>query len=309
MASEDKFKAEAGATEIKMVLGWLCDYRRLMVSLPFNKFVAWMNELQAIIDARKAEAKQLEQNIGRLIHVAQILPEVYHFLNRLRCLFERAKKRGRPIPVKDDCLADCRLLQLYIRRAHEGISMNSLVPQKPSIVYRSDSCPLDSEATVAMAEPDGGCTSQNGRLQPEDCIISMTDSSTSEGWHKKTNFKTDPLEADCDFDPEEAEVRTEICRQFAELCVKNKLVHHVQWFAGKQNDMPQHFEIAPLPQEILLWVTSLLQRLCVKEQLREKRSRTEIGRSGGGSPMPSPSASPMTSGSTTSTEPTASKSS
>eukprot|EP00956_Cyclotella_meneghiniana_P041802 scaffold240189_cov13-Cyclotella_meneghiniana.AAC.1 len=75
MASEDKFKAEAGATEIKMVLGWLCDYRRLMVSLPFNKFVAWTNELQAIIDSKKAEAKQLEQNIGRLIHVAQILPE------------------------------------------------------------------------------------------------------------------------------------------------------------------------------------------------------------------------------------------
>eukprot|EP00956_Cyclotella_meneghiniana_P041006 scaffold211445_cov38-Cyclotella_meneghiniana.AAC.1 len=81
-----------------------------MVSLPFNKFVAWTKELQAIIDSRKAEAKQLEQNIGRLIHVAQILPEVYHFLNHLRCLFERAKKRGKPIAVKDDCLADCRLL-------------------------------------------------------------------------------------------------------------------------------------------------------------------------------------------------------
>eukprot|EP00956_Cyclotella_meneghiniana_P001492 scaffold1687_cov40-Cyclotella_meneghiniana.AAC.3 len=303
MASEDKFKAEAGATEIKMVLGWLCDYRRLLVSLPFNKFVAWINELQAIIDSKKAEAKQLEQNIGRLIHVAQILPEVYHFLNRLRCLFERAKKRGKPIAVKDDCLADCRLLQLYLQRAHEGISMNSLVPQKPSIVYRSDSCPhglggyssngrawrwyvpeeLLYRATNNLLEHIASIITVwidviEGTLQPEDCILSMTDSSTSEGWHKKTNFKTDPVEADCEFDPEEAEVRTEICRQFAELCVKNKLVHHVQWFAGKQNDvsdalsrdddrsdeeltrllylhcpeqMPQHFEIAPLPQEIL----------------------------------------------------------
>ena len=361
MASEDKFKAEAGATELKMVLGWLCDYRRLIVSLPHNKFVAWTNELQAIIDSKKAEAKQLEQNIGRLIHVAQILPEIYHFLNRLRCLFERAKKRGKPIAVKDDCLADCRLLQLYIQRAHEGISMNSLVPQKPSIVYRSDSCPhglggyssngrawrwyvpeeLLYRATNNLLEHIASIITVwidviEGTLQPEDCILSMTDSSTSEGWHKKTNFKTDPVEADCDFDPEEAEVRTEICRQFAEICVKNKLVHHVQWFAGKQNDvsdalsrdddrsdeelthllyshcpeqMPQHFEIAPLPQEILSWVTSLLQRLCVKEQLREKRSRTEIGRSDGGSPMPNPSVSPTTFGSTTSTEPTASKSS
>ena len=178
--------------------------------------------------------------------------------------------------------------------------MNSLVPQKPSIVYRSDSCPhvlggyssngrawrwyvpeeLLYRATNNLLEHIASIITVwidviEGTLQPEDCILSMTDSSTSEGWHKKTNFKTDPVEADCEFDPEEAEVRTDICRQFAELCVKNKLAHHVQWFAGKQNDvsdalsrdddrsdeelthllyshcteqMPQHFEIAPLPQ-------------------------------------------------------------
>lgn len=361
MASEDKFIAEAGATETKMVLGWLVDYRRLIVSLPHNKFIAWTNELQQIIDSNKAEAKQLEENIGRMIHVAQILPEMYHFLNRLRCLFERAKKRRRPIPVNDDCLADCRLLQLYIRRAHEGISMNSLVHQMPSVVYRSDSCPhglggyssngrawrlylpeeLLYRATNNLLEHMASIITVwvdiiEGRLQPEDCILSMTDSSTSEGWHRKTNFKTDPIEADSDFNPEEAEVRSEICRHFAELCVKNKLVHYAQWFAGKENDvsdalsrdddrsdeeitnllytyvpeqMPQHFEIAPLPNEILLWVTSLLQRLNVKEQLREKRSRTEIGRSEGGRPTPNPLVSPMTSGSTTLTEQTASKSS
>jgi hypothetical protein len=171
-------------------------------------------------------------------------------------------------------------------------------------------------------------------LQPEDCILSMTDSSTFKGWHKKTNFKTDPLDADCEFDPEEAKVRTEICRHFAELCVKNELVHYIQWFVGKENDvsdallrdddrsdeeltnllytyipeqMPQHFKIAPLPNEILSWVTLLLQRLNVKEQLREKHSRAEIGRSGGGRSTLNPSASPMISGSTTSTEQTASK--
>lgn len=361
MASEDKFKAEAGATEIKMVLGWLVNYRQLLVNLPLNKFIAWTNELQTILDSKKAEAKQLEENIGRLIHVAQVLPEIYHFLNRIRCLFERAKKRGKPIAVNEDCLADCRLLQKYLRRAHEGISMNSLVYQLPSIVYRSDSCPhglggyssngrawrwyipeellyratnnlLEHIATIITVWID----IIEGTLQAEDCILSMTDSSTSEGWHKKTNFKTDPADADCDFDPAEAQVRTEISRHFAELCVDYKIVHYAQWFAGKENDvsdalsrdddrsdneltnllyshvpeqMPEHFAIAPLPPEIVSWLTSLLQRLSVKEQLRERRSRTEIGRSGGGKSTPSPSVSPTTSGSTTSTEPTESKSS
>ena len=150
MASEDKFIAEAGATETKMILGLLVDFRQLMVNLPLNKFVAWTNELQQIIDLKKAEAKQLEENIGRMIHVAQVLPEIYHFLNQLRCLFERAKKHGKPIPVKDDCLADCRLLQLYIHRAHKGISMNSLVHQMPSIVYQSTHAPLQNRKPLVF---------------------------------------------------------------------------------------------------------------------------------------------------------------
>jgi hypothetical protein len=359
MASEDKFEAEAGATESKMVLGWLLNYRRLLINLPDNKFVAWTKELQLMIDQKKAEAKHLEQNIGRMIHVGQILPEIYHFLNRLRCLFERAKKRGKAIPVNEDCLADCRLLKLYLRRAHEGVSMNSLVYQRPSIVYRSDSCPhglggyssngrawrwyipedLLFRATNNLLEHIASIITVwidvlEGNLHPEDCILSMTDSSTSEGWHKKTNFKTDPIDADCDFDPEEAQVRTEISRHFAEICVENKLVHYAQWFAGKENDvsdslsrdydksdeelthllyshfpeqMPEHFKIAPLPKEILSWLTLLLRRLSVKDQLQEKRSRTEIGQSKGGENMQDQLELPTTSGSTTSTSPTGSK--
>jgi hypothetical protein len=106
MASEDKFTAEAGASETKTILGWLVNYRTLMVHLPENKFVAWSNKLQLLIDSKSATAKQLDSNISTMIHVAEVLPQMHHFLNKLRCLLERARNR-RSITVPDPCLDDC----------------------------------------------------------------------------------------------------------------------------------------------------------------------------------------------------------
>ena len=121
---------------------------------------------------------------------------------------------------------------------------------------------------------------------------------------RKSNFDTDP-ETGCCIEKLEAEVRMEVCRKFAELCIEYDVRHYSQWFRGKLNDvsdalsrdddrtdeeltnvlyscvpeqMPQHFEIAPVPNEILLWLTALLQKLPVKEQLQERHSRTKLGR-------------------------------
>jgi hypothetical protein len=41
--------------------------------------------------------------------------------------------------------------------------------------------------------------------------------------------------------------------------------------------VPEHFKIVPLPNKIISWLTSMLQRLPVKEQLRAKRMTTNIG--------------------------------
>ena len=81
-----------------------------------------------------------------------------------------------------------------------------------------------------------------------------------------------------------------------EAGVKN----YSQWFPGGQNDASDalsrdddrsdevltkilrrfvpsqvlsHFEIVPLPKEIVSWLTSLLQKLPVKEQLQEQHTR------------------------------------
>ena len=164
----------------------------------------------------------------------------------------------------------------------------------------------------------------------------MTDSSTSAGWAYKSNFDVDPLqEADCYIDLIEAKVREEVFQHFALLLLENDLCQYSQWFPGKENDVsdalsrdddrsdeelthilrtfvpeqiPDYFEIVPLPNIIISWLTALLLKLPVKEQLRERRSRTKIGRGGDGSSMQSPSASATTSFSTVSQDQTESNS-
>lgn len=346
MAARNKFIAEAGVEETKMILGWLFDFRQLVISLPTNKHIAWTDELKRIIETGETTAKELETNIGRYVHVAQILPEINHFLNRLRSLLNRAKHQ-RKVHIPAQCLADCHLILKFLDVAHEGISMNNLVFRLPNRVYRSDSCPhgLGGYSDQGWAwrfylPPELRFRASNnllehissiitpwidmlaGRIQPEDCLLSMTDSSTSDGWAHKSNFDTDPIDADCCFDPEEPAVRSEVCRHFAQLCLDNGVRHYSQWFPGRENDvsdalsrdddrtdqeltnllyqyvpeqMPTHFEIVPLPNVIASWLTSLLQRLSVKKQLRERHKRTKIGRSNDGSCTPNPSDSATTS--------------
>ena len=93
MAARNKFLAEAGGEEVKIVLGWKINFRSLKMYLPENKFVAWSGDFQHMIDSKKVESKKLESCIGRMVHISQVLPEVNHFLSRLRDLLTRAKKQ------------------------------------------------------------------------------------------------------------------------------------------------------------------------------------------------------------------------
>jgi hypothetical protein len=41
MDARDKLKAKAGLSKMKMILGWVFDFRHHLISLPENKFIAW----------------------------------------------------------------------------------------------------------------------------------------------------------------------------------------------------------------------------------------------------------------------------
>ena len=68
-------------------------------------------------------------------------------------------------------------------------------------------------------------------LGPGDFILSMTDSSTSEGWLRRSNFKEDGEI------PIQATVRLKVSRSNAKRIMENKIKNYSQWFPGWMNDV------------------------------------------------------------------------
>jgi hypothetical protein len=110
----------------------------------------------------------------------------------------------------------CKRPQAYARvlnTAHKGISLNSIAFCRPTHVYCLDSCPaglggysnegfawrwyipkpLKFRASNNLSEHLAVIISPwidiiEGFLKPQDCVLSMTDSMTAEGWLQKSNF-------------------------------------------------------------------------------------------------------------------------
>ena len=126
----------------------------------------------------------------------------------------------------------------------------------------------------------------------------MTNSTTAKGWLRKSNF------TELGEDPIQASVRIKAARVQATLFMLLGLKSYSQWFEGKKNEIsdalprdkdrnneeltliiklsfptwvPSHFEIQQPPNEIILWLTVLLLKLPVKEQLREVHMRSKLG--------------------------------
>ena len=66
------------------MLGWKLDARGLLLLLPFDKYLAWAQNLSDIIRTGTVTLKQLESLIGRLNHAGYVVPLCRHFLTRLR---------------------------------------------------------------------------------------------------------------------------------------------------------------------------------------------------------------------------------
>jgi hypothetical protein len=130
----------------------------------------------------------------------------------------------------------------------------------------------------------------------------MTDSTTSEGWTRKTNFKKE-------MDNVQATVRIEVARNHATKYMNNGIREYSQWFLGSQNNVadalsrdidradaeltqilfthvpsqvPSTFKIVPLPNKIVCWVALLLQKLPVQKRYREVHTKTTLGCGDGG---------------------------
>lgn len=256
LAAKAKVIVEAGVTEEKTILGWKWDLRRLIISLPYNKYDKWTADIMDTIVEGEVDTPKLESTIGRLGHLALVIPFVHHFLSRLRELHTRAvRNKCRRTKITPACIADLKLMLFFLEKAHHGVNLNQIAFRRPTHVYRSDSCPARlggySHAGFAWRYylPDDLLfrASNNllehiaavitpwidiieGRLDVGDCALSMTDSTTSKGWLQKTIF----LEND---DSVQARVRIQVAREHAMRYMHHEIQDYSQWFPGIENNV------------------------------------------------------------------------
>ena len=88
MLALDKAFAEATPAEIAIVLGWLINTRKMLMSLTDEKHENWQAELKRMLDRANRNYRinhsTLKTLVGQLQHTTYVLQEGCHFLNRLR---------------------------------------------------------------------------------------------------------------------------------------------------------------------------------------------------------------------------------
>lgn len=249
-------------------------------------------------------------------------------MSRIRQDKKRAENR-RSIKLKEEVIEDLRLHLNFLNVAHKGMSMNLLTYRKPTHIYRADACPfglggfsaegrawrwyipfhLQFRATINMLEHLASIIGPwidllEEKLPKLSCILAMTDSTTTAGWLRKSNFQESPNES-----KEMTKAKLDISRGHATRLLNNQCMDYSQWFPGEKNDiadslsrdkhlsnsqlnslfsskipsqMPNHFKISPIPQEIELFLLSLLQSLPEQTQQQEKHnpSKVSLGQDG-----------------------------
>jgi hypothetical protein len=140
MIARNKLTAEGSLSETKMILGWLFNFRTLILSLPDHKFIAWTAAIQKMVTSKRTTSEDLETTIGQMGHVGFIIPWVHHFLSRL-CSLHFHSKNCCFITINETCMKDLELMTGILTKAHKGIDMNLLAFCAPDRVYHSDLCP------------------------------------------------------------------------------------------------------------------------------------------------------------------------
>ena len=257
LISIEKLKAEGRMEEMKLDLGWKFDTRRLLVALSDDKYTAWSTKIKQLLIKGSTNHDALDTIIGQLTHVTVILPYLLHFLSRLRSLKYVASRR-RSVNLQSKHRDDLQLALRFLQRANTGISMNYISYRSPTHCYRADACPwgiggysskgrawrweiptsLLWRATLNMLEFVAATIGPwidliEGNLPTLSCILSMTDSTTTNGWLRKSNF---PDDSENETDAHLA-CKMDLARAHSLRLLDNWIKEYSQWFPGKLNDV------------------------------------------------------------------------
>lgn len=210
-----KLSAEGAPAEVRIVLGWQIDTRRLRISLPDDKYATWNRELEALIKKPTATYEAWDSLLGRLNHAAEVLPLSRYFLGHLRAFlapFDEKKKRTVLPPPSSLVLQDLRLWTDFLGQAHAGVSLNLLTIRTPTHILLSDACPLGMGGyslktgrawQLRIDKPEDVSNNllefiasvvtlwiddYEAQLPPESCVLALSDNGSAVGWLHGGNF-------------------------------------------------------------------------------------------------------------------------
>ena len=69
---------------MQIVLGWLINTRMMILALPMDKYLAYVKEIDVILENRRVDLMKLESIVGKLQHSSYVIPLAGHFLARFR---------------------------------------------------------------------------------------------------------------------------------------------------------------------------------------------------------------------------------
>jgi hypothetical protein len=164
--SDANLLAEGAPAETQIILGWMIKTRRLQISLPTDKFDAWTTELQKMIKAQRTTFGDIETTVGRLNHVAYVIPLARHFLNRLQSKSCIPRHKHQSIRLATEEVHDLTLWTRFLAEAH---------PNSPS---RTPA--LLESVVIAYEGPPGDSQSRNPA--PFMGIPGLTTSGSSSEW-------------------------------------------------------------------------------------------------------------------------------
>ena len=301
IVSLKKLKAEGCPSECQTVLGWRLNTRALTIALPEHKCIAWLHEIDRVLHHQHIQFKHLETLIGRLVHVTTVVPFSNFFLSRLYRLQHRANRVGptavnqstlhdlsfwkiilrqaqQGIPL--NLLTYREPTHCYKADACEiGLGGYSLAGRAWRWKIPTN---LQNRASINLLELLASIVGlwidqleQN--LPPLSCCLCESDSTSATAWLCQNKFNES-----------EQPAHFEAASKVATIMMEAGACIHPQWIPGSTNiiadclsrdfdlnDMlitqiffslfplktPLAFKIAPLPNVIVSWLTSLLQNL------------------------------------------------
>jgi hypothetical protein len=130
MDAWEKLKAKTGLTEITVILGWLLNFRSRAIVLPKNKYITYSRVILDMLNCGWTSKGELKMNIGRWVHLGQIIPLINHFLSRLSFLLRHLEKK-RKVEINKQCKADLHFLQFTLKKCLDGVDLTQLLSVAP----------------------------------------------------------------------------------------------------------------------------------------------------------------------------------